>query len=104
MSTAPVVDPSTRLRTLIASVDHELAQAAPAPALQGAFAALVEALALGPEPEMRACPACQAPCRANAQRCGFCWQVLPALAAVAPVVAPLAKPEPAAPTPTAGTA
>lgn len=79
MSSAPVVDPRTRLRTLIAAVDHELL-ASPAPAVAAAFAALVDAMALGPEPAMRACPACQAPCRAEAQRCGFCWALLPARA------------------------
>ena len=76
MSTAPVVDPRTRLRTLIAAVDHELAESTPA--LKAAFVALVDALALGPEPAMRPCPACKAPCRAVAQRCGFCWRLLPA--------------------------
>lgn len=79
MASAPVVDPRTRLRTLIAAVDDALVTT-PAPAVAAAFAALVEAMALGPEPATRACPKCQAPCRADAQRCGFCWELLPARA------------------------
>jgi hypothetical protein len=83
MSTTPVVDPRTRLRTLIAAVDRELVAGTAAAGLTSAFAALVEALALGPEPAMRSCPACQAPCRAEAQRCGFCWALLPVAASAA---------------------
>ncbi|MBL8624049.1 MAG: hypothetical protein JNK64_22260 [Myxococcales bacterium] len=79
MASAPVVDPRTRLRTLIAAVDDALV-GTPAPAVAAAFAALVDAMALGPEPATRACPKCQAPCRADAQRCGFCWELLPARA------------------------
>ena len=79
MATAPV-DPRTRLRTLIAAVDDALV-ATPAPGVGTAFAALVEALALGPEPATRLCPKCQGTCRADAQRCGSCWELLPAGAA-----------------------
>lgn len=85
MASAPVVDPRTRLRTLIAAVDDALV-GTPAPAVSAAFAALVEAMALGPEPATRACPSCQARCRADAQRCGFCWNLLPAHAAAASAV------------------
>ena len=46
----------------------------------GITPAVPQAMALGPEPATRACPKCQAPCRADAQRCGFCWELLPARA------------------------
>lgn len=82
MSAPPVVDPRTRLRTLIAAVDDALVGAA-APAVSAAFAALVESMALGPEPATRPCPKCQALVRADAQRCGFCWELLPARASAA---------------------
>ncbi|MEZ4403540.1 MAG: hypothetical protein R3B06_26185 [Kofleriaceae bacterium] len=83
MATSPVVDPSTRLRTLIASVEREMAATPPSAEVRTAFTALVDQMALGDEPEMRPCPACQAPCRVAASRCGFCWKDLPAVAAAA---------------------
>ena len=46
MASAPVVDPRTRLRTLIAAVDDALV-GTPAPAVAAAFAALVDAMARG---------------------------------------------------------
>ncbi|MBP8808219.1 MAG: hypothetical protein KBG48_10800 [Kofleriaceae bacterium] len=74
-------DPRTRLRTLIGAVDHQLTSSDAAAPVRAAFAALVDALALGPEPAMRACPSCGGPCRTDALRCGSCWKPLTALPA-----------------------
>lgn len=83
-------DPRTRLRTLIGAVDHQLTASDAAAPVRAAFTALVDALALGPEPAMRACPSCGAPCRADAQRCGSCWKPLTPMPAAkaAPDAAP----------------
>lgn len=82
MATAPV-DPRTRLRTLIATMEGQLSATDAAAPVRAAFTALVDAMALGPEPAMRLCPGCQGACRADAQRCGFCWRLLPATVAQA---------------------
>ena len=85
MPTVPA-DPRTRIRTLLGTLDQQLIATTAAAPVRTAFTELVEALALGPEPEMRACPACGGACRANAQRCGSCWKLLPALVATSPAV------------------
>ena len=61
--------------------------------------ALVDALALGPEPAMRACPSCDGPCRADAQRCGSCWKPLPPVPAAKTEADADAKPAAAASAP-----
>jgi hypothetical protein len=45
-------------------------------ALRSAWASLVDALALGPDPEYRACPHCGATGMRAATRCGTCWRAL----------------------------
>lgn len=45
-------------------------------ALLSAWAALVDFLALGPAPELRACPYCGASGMRDASRCGACWSKL----------------------------
>jgi hypothetical protein len=45
-------------------------------ALGARWKALVDALALGPAPEYRACPYCSATGMRAATRCGTCWKVL----------------------------
>lgn len=44
--------------------------------LTSSWAALVELLAVGPAPALRACPVCQYMARREATRCGHCWTVL----------------------------
>lgn len=92
-------DPRSRLRTLIGAVDHQLTAADAAAPLRTAFTALVDALALGPEPAMRACPSCDGPCRADAQRCGSCWKPLPPVPAAKTEADADAKPAAAASAP-----
>ena len=45
-------------------------------ALRSAWASLVDALALGPDPEYRTCPHCGATGMRAATRCGNCWRAL----------------------------
>ncbi len=45
-------------------------------ALLSRWAELVEILALGPAPELRACPYCGAQGMRAATRCGYCWRKL----------------------------
>jgi hypothetical protein len=76
----------TSLRTIVTTIDALLTQMSnppagttPAPSLaelQVEWARLVGALALGPEPEVRACPVCGKMVLRAATRCGFCWQTL----------------------------
>jgi len=44
--------------------------------LRFSWRALVDALALGPEPEYRDCPHCGATGMRAATRCGNCWKLL----------------------------
>lgn len=44
--------------------------------LRASWAALVEFLALGPAPELRACPSCGSVGMRAATRCGACWTKL----------------------------
>ena len=81
MSNAHYADAAvTKLRAIVAAIDHEIAQAPPPPALRAAWAELVEVLALGPAPQTRECPACHTIGMRAASRCGHCW------AALAPIV------------------
>jgi hypothetical protein len=76
----------SRLRTTVAKMEAEIAQllthvgnedaSSPANGLRASFAALVAQLALGPEPEVRECPACGQIGMRAATRCGYCWTPL----------------------------
>lgn len=75
---------SDRLRPMVESVDRDLSrlvlrQGADSPetaALLTSWAQLVEVLALGPAPELRACPHCGSIGMRAATRCGVCWNRL----------------------------
>lgn len=54
-----------------ASLDE---QAQKLDAVRASWRALVDVLALGPEPERRACPSCGGPMRLQATRCVYCWK------------------------------
>ncbi len=64
------------MRTLVATVEHELAANPPPEALRGAWDALVKELALGPAPELRTCPTCGEQGMRAASRCIRCWSAL----------------------------
>ena len=66
----------TKLRAIVAIIDHEIVQVPPTPALRAAWTELVDALALGPAPETRECPACHSIGMRAASRCGLCWAAL----------------------------
>lgn len=44
--------------------------------LAASWARLVEALSLGPAPDLRQCPYCGATGMRAATRCGYCWKKL----------------------------
>jgi hypothetical protein len=67
------------LRTLVSAIESEFASAAPAEALRVAWTQVVEILALGPPPELRACPTCGNSGMRAATRCLHCWSALPLL-------------------------
>lgn len=69
----------TTLRTLVSVIESELASAAPAEALRAAWVAMVEILALGPQPELRQCANCGNFGMRAATRCMHCWSSLPLL-------------------------
>ena len=64
-----------RLRRLVEANEHELAGSteAASPTLRALWTDLLAALALGPAPELRACPACSQLGMRAASRCGHCW-------------------------------
>lgn len=73
----------SRLRTLVAAVERQLSaepvqQMTPdvLSALREAWAALVQELALGPEPALRKCPKCGRLVMQQATRCAYCWAPL----------------------------
>lgn len=72
----------SRLRALVATIDREIAlvpeqgAAKPSGGLLASWSELVGLLALGPEPEMRACPVCKRLGMREATLCGFCWTKL----------------------------
>ena len=83
MSNAHYADAAvTRLRAIVGVIEQELVQLPPAPALQAAWAELVEVLALGPAPQTRECPACHSIGMRAASRCGHCWAALEPLASL----------------------
>jgi hypothetical protein len=72
----------TRLRSTLATLEREILRVSPEDArawpsaLLATFRDLAALLALGPEPEVRPCPACGAIGMRAATRCGACWSAL----------------------------
>ena len=66
----------TKLRAIVAMIDHEIVQEPPTPALRAAWSELVAVLALGPTPQTRVCPNCHGVGKRAASRCGHCWAAL----------------------------
>jgi hypothetical protein len=69
------------LRPLVENLDREMARLLMRPsgdttALLSSWAELVEFLALGAAPELRACPFCEGIGMRAATRCGTCWRKL----------------------------
>ena len=77
--------PTDGLRPIVENLDREMSRflarsqegaSADATALLASWAELVEFLALGPAPELRACPFCGGMGMRVATRCGTCWRKL----------------------------
>jgi uncharacterized paraquat-inducible protein A len=69
------------LRPIVEKLDREMSRLLAQPdvdatALFTSWAELVEFLALGPAPELRACPSCGGVGMRAATRCGRCWRKL----------------------------
>jgi len=72
------------LRPIVEALDREMSRfhsrpdvaGADSTALLASWAELVEFLALGPPPELRACPFCGSVGVRAATRCGTCWKSL----------------------------
>jgi hypothetical protein len=71
-----------KLRAIVTTIDKELVQAPPTPALRAAWDELISVLALGPAPQTRECPDCHTVGMRDASRCGNCWATLAPLPAV----------------------
>lgn len=79
------------LRPIVENLDREMSRLLARPggdgvdttALLSSWAELVEFLALGPPPDLRACPHCGSVGMRAATRCGTCWRKLEPPAAVA---------------------
>ena len=67
------------LRSLVATIEGQFAVAPPPEPLRAAWAEMVEALALGPPPELRTCPTCGETGMRAATRCMRCWSSLAVL-------------------------
>ena len=65
-----------RLRSLVAAIEQQFAVVAPPEPLRAAWADMVDALALGPPPELRTCPTCGEIGMRAATRCMRCWSSL----------------------------
>lgn len=74
------MDPRDAVRDALGRVDA-LVLADGSPALRSAWATLVAAIDLGPEPGTRECPNCGSDCMREATTCGFCWVTLTPMAA-----------------------
>ena len=81
----------SRLRAMVASMEEAISvlpvefdsrHEARRSALTAAWKDLVDELALGPEPEVRECPACHRICMRDATACGHCFRLLPPLGPV----------------------
>jgi hypothetical protein len=73
--------PTDGLRPIVESVDREMSRLLARPdsdtsALLASWAELIEYLALGPAPALRACPFCGSVGMRAATRCGRCWKKL----------------------------
>ena len=73
--------PTGGLRPIVENVDREMARLLARPdsdtsALLASWAELIEYLAPGPAPELRACPFCGSVGMRAATRCGTCWKKL----------------------------
>jgi hypothetical protein len=71
----------SRLRATVATIESEISlskdHSGSAPAgLLASWADLIDQLKLGPEPEVRECPACKHVGMRAATRCGYCWATL----------------------------
>lgn len=76
----------SRLRATVVTIEHEISRLPtqgtdddskkPTSGLAASWANLVEQLALGPEPEVRECPACKHIGMRAATLCGYCWTKL----------------------------
>jgi hypothetical protein len=83
-ATSPLEGSRSEMRVLVARVEAEVSRIAtplgngndPGTDLATAWHALVDLLALGPEPETRACPMCGAIGMRAATLCGSCWSKL----------------------------
>jgi hypothetical protein len=69
------------LRPIVESVDREMSSLlarsdTDTSALLASWAELIEYLALGSAPELRACPFCGSAGMRDATRCGTCWRKL----------------------------
>jgi hypothetical protein len=67
------------LREAVATVEECLGACEVSPAtdsLRSAWVVLLDILALGPPPELRACPVCGRNGMRAATRCGYCWTPL----------------------------
>jgi hypothetical protein len=74
----------SKLRAIVADIQGQVSaistqfpaaqQAAVAARFAVSWAALVELLALGPEPDMRKCPFCDSSIQKAATRCMHCWK------------------------------
>lgn len=81
----------TQLRQSLTSIEQELqslslqegteASRKSVAEIRSSWSTLVRLLALGPEPEVRACPGCQHTIMREAKICGYCWMKLEPLAA-----------------------
>jgi len=63
------------LRAIVAAIDRQMSELPQATTseLRGSWIQLVKLLALEPEPQLRACPACNHVGMRGATRCGYCW-------------------------------
>jgi hypothetical protein len=73
-----------RLRSLVAAIEQQFAVVAPPEPLRAAWTEMVDALALGPPPELRTCPTCGEVGMRAATRCMHCWSSLAPLPSEAP--------------------
>jgi hypothetical protein len=72
------------LRSLIAAIENQFAAVPPPEQLRAAWAEMIEALALGPPPDLRTCPTCGEIGMRAATRCVRCWSSLAPLPGDAP--------------------
>jgi len=71
----------TKLRSLVTTIERQLAEIPPSEELRVAWSELVDVLGLGPSPELRTCPTCGESGMRAATRCIRCWSALTPLPA-----------------------